>query len=136
MPSLSGMLCSIFIFKGKFYNVYFLKILQVPATLETGSVFLSRNLHFAFGSPMDQNMTEQQMLNLMDYLTSNETSNDNFMDMKFRVKKDVQLLSQVLVTWRNMSMSSGMNNYIVCIEDTSSVCTGVTPPILVASMLV
>ena len=65
---------------------------------------------------MDQNMTEQQMLNLMDYLTSNETSNDNFMDMKFRVKKDVQLLSQVLVTWRNMSMSSGMNNYIVCIE--------------------
>jgi hypothetical protein len=98
--------------------------LHFPATLETGSVFLAPE---AFDEPYDQNtlsgslnnsnLTSKQMFNYMSYLTSNQSSNiANAVvnpGLKDQVKPDVQLLSQVISTWRNMSFASGLNNYIV-----------------------
>lgn len=86
--------------------------LHLPATLESGSVFLSPA---AFEEPFDSihaNMTTEKIDKTMSYLinSSNELS-DNF--LKSGVREDVQLLAQALNTWKNMSFSSGMNNYIV-----------------------
>ena len=88
-----------------------------PATLEKGSVFLSPNV---FKKPFDylkNNMTKVQMTELMTYLSSeNTTTTDQIsdvIDVYEYVKDEVNLLSQIGDYWKNMSFSSGMNNYIV-----------------------
>ena len=87
-----------------------------PATLETGSVFLSPKAFLKPYRYTSQNMTEQRMQDLMNYLTNtndDEDEDDLDIGVKILVKRDVHLLSQILSDWINMSFSSGMNNYIV-----------------------
>ena len=47
----------------------------------------------------------------MRYLLTNENRPNP--GLKPSIREDLELLSQALSTWKNMSFSSGMNNYIV-----------------------
>ena len=47
----------------------------------------------------------------MRFLLTNENRPNP--GLKPTIREDLELLSQALSTWKNMSFSSGMNNYIV-----------------------
>lgn len=83
---------------------------HTPATLETGSVFLAPYAFSGSYQHLSSNLTDKQILVFMRYLTNNNRPNPG---LKPQVRHDWLQISQVLNTWKNMSFSSGMNNYIV-----------------------
>ena len=91
-----------------------------PATLETGSVFLSPKAVTNPYGYLQGNIEANRILSMMRYLTKAQATDDG--DATAAQKHHLQpvirdqlqaLAHSVLPVWKNMSFTSGMNNYIV-----------------------
>ena len=84
-----------------------------PATLETGSVYLTPDAFLDPFTQLSSNVTEDEIQSYMHYLTAEDEDLKANPGLTQRSKRDLQYMLQALNTWKNMSMNSGMNNYIV-----------------------
>lgn len=84
---------------------------MAPATLESGSIFLSAS---AFYDPLSlpKILKSQNAESYLAYLTdkTNLISNPG---IRSGVREDVLKIIQVTTAWKNMSYDSGLNNYII-----------------------
>ena len=102
------------------YQMKLCRHLLRPATLETGSVFLSPKAVTNPYSYLQGNIEANRILSMMRYLTKAQATDDG--DATAAQKHHLQpvirdqlqaLAHSVLPVWKNMSFTSGMNNYIV-----------------------
>ena len=99
------------------YQMKLCRHLLKPATIETGSVFLSPKSTNSHGQLQAGNLDAEEILSIMQYLTKAQTDDINSaikLDLKTGIREELQTLAySILPVWKNMSFTSGMNNYIV-----------------------
>ena len=100
------------------YQMKLCRHLIKPATLETGSVFLSpKAVTNPYGYLHGSNTEANTILSMMRYLTKAQADDYGTAQkhhLQTVIRDQLQTLAHsVLPVWKNMSFTSGMNNYIV-----------------------
>ena len=102
------------------YQMKLCRHLLRPATLETGSVFLSPKAVTNPYGYLQGHIEANRILSMMRYLTKAQAADDGDATAAQKhhlhpvIRDQLQALAHsVLPVWKNMSFTSGMNNYIV-----------------------